>query len=335
MRLDSARSFKALVSDEIVAASGSSVAARLFYASTERPMPATLALGVSKRGEEHLVAVRTTDPALAEVIRQRVNGEADVKIIEVFARPPTIDPLVAAPLASASATPHSPKWLQQRQPFLEGGLQVNVVGKNFVGTLGAIVKDDRGVKYALSNSHVFDGVGGTPSGVPVSHPFGSNPDDVIGLTDRFVPLSALTPNLVDCRLTRLAGTKAVLGFNGAFRGNLRGVRPVMAEDLNTDVLKIGRTTGVQLGKITAVEIDGLRVGYDQGVLSFSDQIEMSGGPTSDFSAGGDSGSIILDVNGYVIALLFAGGRDAAGVDYTYGNRAVTVFEALGVQLALS
>ncbi len=79
-------------------------------------------------------------------------------------------------------------------------------------------------------------------------------------------------------------------------------------------------------------IDGLPVGYDRGVLRFSDQVEITG-PGEDFSAPGDSGSLIVTGEGQAVALLFAGGRDSTGADRTYGNYITNCLQALGVTLA--
>ena len=54
MNLDSVRSFKSAVSEEVMAANDGP-GMRSFFASTEPPMPPGMALGVSKRGDEHVL----------------------------------------------------------------------------------------------------------------------------------------------------------------------------------------------------------------------------------------------------------------------------------------
>jgi hypothetical protein len=305
--LDSVRSFKAEVSAEVVAAGGERL--RPFYAATEPPMPEGVALGVARRADgEYVVAVRTEDAAAAEKLRERARGEADVRIVKVTKRV-------------------TPAVLQGRVRPLEPGAQLNIAGAPFVGTLGAFVRDAEGRTYLLSNSHVIADEGRTPVGAVIGQPFGSAP--VSALT-RFVPMSAVAPNLVDCGIARLDKTEALTTFNAAVGGNVRGVA---APELGSEVTKIGRTTGIRVGRITAVEVDGLPVGYDLGTLRFNDQVEVSGGASTDFSAGGDSGSLILTRDGFAVALLFAGGRDGSGEDFTYGNRIGNVLGALGVALA--
>ena len=320
MNLSNLRALKSEISAEVVAAAPTSEIATLF-ASSAPPMPEGVALGVAPGDGfgDYKLAIRTEDPALAAEYVARANGEAEVKIVRVEMR----------------ATPHSSAWLQERHRPGEGGMQVNIRGANFVGTLGAFVKDKDGILYALSNSHVFADMGRTPIGTLIGAPFGRD-GDYIGSLTRFVPFSTTTPNKVDCAIVRLVNTGGVAGtFNGALQGNIRGARHTSSEDLHIDVLKIGRTTGVRGGKIVATEIDGLSVNMgDLGVLRFDEQLEISGGTATDFSAAGDSGSLIVDRNGFGIGLLFAGGT-SDGIDLTFANRIDLVLESLGVELLVA
>ncbi len=317
MNLDSVRSFKQAVSEEVVQAqvamSGEPAAARSFFAATEPPMPEGMGLGVASDGTGgYRLAIRTNDPAAGAAMAARVNGEADLRILTVRARPTALE-------------------LQKRVRPLEPGAQVNIKGANFVGTLGAFVSDARGT-YALSNSHVFADMGRTPVGTPIGQPFG-DPADLVGVLDRFIPYSMVSPNLVDCALMRLDKTTALTRWNAALGDNIKGARILQPSDLGTTVTKIGRTTGVRTGNIVAVEVDGLPVDMGGQIVRFSDQVEISGGPTTDFSAAGDSGSLILDKDGWAVALLFAGGSDGTQ-DLTFGNYLTNVLAALGVELAI-
>ena len=74
-----------------------------------------------------------------------------------------------------------------------------------------------------------------------------------------------------------------------------------------EVQKYGRTTGYTKGRITGLNAT-IDVGYAAGTARFEDQIVISG---NGFSAGGDSGSLIVS-DGFLLAdrrpvgLLFAG-----------------------------
>lgn len=312
MKLDSVRSFKAQVSEE-VKASADFPAAQSFYESTEAPMPPQMALGVAKRGDEHVLAIRTFSPAAAEAMAARVNGEADILIIAAEAR-------------------NTPGYFQQRRRPLEPGQQVGMADKNFVGTLGCFAWDADGNLGVVSNAHVLADSGQAQVGHPFGQPYGSATDR-IGVLTRWVLPSRLAPGTADAAFARLDKTTALTGYSGATPGGIRGVRQLGPDDIGRDVVKCGRTTGARQGKVTVVEVDGLTVSYPSGLLTFNDQHEITGGSATDFSAAGDSGSMILTTDGWAVGLLFAGGV-SNGVDYTYANSLPTALRALGVTLAL-
>ncbi len=104
------------------------------------------------------------------------------------------------------------------------------------------------------------------------------------------------------------------------------------------VTKSGRTTGQTFGKVVAVDVT-VNVGYstqcgsnDVMVARFVNQIRIQGtgkGRNKTFSAGGDSGSLIVTDDGEYrpVGLLFAGGRSD-----TFANPFGAVLSALGVTL---
>jgi hypothetical protein len=59
------------------------------------------------------------------------------------------------------------------------------------------------------------------------------------------------------------------------------------------VHKVGRTTGVRHGRVTAFELDGVAVEHDIGVIAFDNQVEIEGAGNRSFSDAGDSGSLIV------------------------------------------
>ena len=103
-------------------------------------------------------------------------------------------------------------------------------------------------------------------------------------------------------------------------GELVGIRDAAVGDF---VEKTGRTTGHTNGTIES--IGSARVSYgDSGVALFSEQLIIRA-DSGNFSAGGDSGSAIVDEDGFLVGLLFAGG---GGV--TIANRVSNVVAVLGV-----
>jgi hypothetical protein len=94
------------------------------------------------------------------------------------------------------------------------------------------------------------------------------------------------------------------------------------------VWKVGRTTGLTQGMVSATELDDLTVQYDIGDLVFDDQIEIGPAvPGQPFSMGGDSGSLIVDAQRNAVALLFAGND----VDATYANPIAAVLSGVQAQ----
>ena len=75
--------------------------------------------------------------------------------------------------------------------------------------------------------------------------------------------------------------------------------------VGTAVHKLGRTTGHTNGTITQTNVV-VDVQYGAGIARFEDQISVESGVEDSFSAGGDSGSLIVDENDNAVALLFAG-----------------------------
>lgn len=93
--------------------------------------------------------------------------------------------------------------------------------------------------------------------------------------------------------------------------------------LGTNVKKSGRTTGFTTGRITQIDAT-VQVSYGSaGVATFTDQFVAGA-----MSAGGDSGSAVLDEEDYVIGLLFAGSDNT-----TIINPIQFVLDALGIAIA--
>ncbi len=94
------------------------------------------------------------------------------------------------------------------------------------------------------------------------------------------------------------------------------------------VEKVGRTTGYTQGNVFDVQAT-MKVKYSFGIATFDDQIIIQGTPGA-FSAGGDSGSLIVDRGSKrATALLFAG-----STAFTIGNKLDRVLTALGVTLVI-
>lgn len=202
------------------------------------------------------------------------------------------------------------------------------------GTLGGFVTIE-GRLHALSNHHVLVGTPTARAGDPVLQPGpadgGRAPRDRVGALAGFLPLAAGTTASVDAATAVLDEEDVDLTYpSGPVTGTLRVAGAETVE-------KIGRTTGLTRGRVTAFELDDVVVGYgpDVGDVSFDDQLEVEGLGRGPFSRGGDSGSLVsVPGTGRAVGLLFAGsetgGENGAGL--TYLNPIDTVLAALGAEL---
>ena len=286
-----------------------------------------IALGVT-RGEsegDYKLAVRVQQRQLdrGDALRERVveaaSGEVDYRYI-------------------GRITKRQVPWTQKRQRPLLIGCSVGHVDIT-AGTLGAFAmpnQDDH--VLMLSNNHVLANEDRASVGDSIVQPGrfdgGAVPADVVATLFRFVALRT-SGNLVDAAVAKLAQGIDCDRSTLTGDGTLNGVRasPIQPDDR---VLKVGRTTVLTRGRVTAIELDNVVVEYERGLLSFDDQIEIEGAGEDAFSAGGDSGSVIVDEDGQVCALLFAGG-DVGGTNgkgLTYANDIRNVLQALDIRLAV-
>ncbi|WP_154794475.1 hypothetical protein [Occultella kanbiaonis] len=203
------------------------------------------------------------------------------------------------------------------------------------GTLGAFVTLPDGVAYVLSNFHVLAGSPSAELGDAIVQPGpadgGRSPQDRIGSLAAVVPLAPGQPATVDAALASLQDVE----FDATYpAGTLTGTAVVEGEEA---VQKVGRTTGVTDGRVSAIELDGLVIEYGEGLgqLRFDDQIEVESTGDGPFSQGGDSGSLVYLVDGVrAVGLLFAGSETGgpSGTGLTYLNPIETVLAALDATL---
>lgn len=226
------------------------------------------------------------------------------------------------------------------------------------GTLGCLVVRN-GQVYILSNNHVLANSNGADSGddilQPGSYDGGSQPDDVIAHLAEFVPIifEGDTPPPPSCPVARIVAGALNIPAR-ALRRSTRLVavqqsvnlvdaaiaKPLRDDDVAREILEIGRITGVSeahlgmnvnksgrtteltAGTITQVDVTArVRYGGDRTAL-FEDQL-MAG----EMSQGGDSGSVVLDVDDNIVGLLFAGSDSTTVI-----SRIQNVFELLNIEV---
>ena len=202
-----------------------------------------------------------------------------------------------------------------------------------VGTFGCLVKK-RGTKgpvYILSNSHVLAKSGtGSVGDVIIQqgrHDGGRRPADNIARLAQWIPFQFSAsgyPNLVDAAIAKVKRSsvrpeiriigRAPIGVSNAIR---RGMR----------VQKVGRTTDYTTGVVTDVNyrlfLRYPKPGGGVGRVGLRDQILCTR-----YTAGGDSGSAVLNRSGRVVGLHFAGSPSTS-----IFNRIKNVFQVLDIELA--
>lgn len=238
------------------------------------------------------------------------------------------------------AFPSSPAELGPRdrwRPVVPPGVSV---GHYMItaGTLGCLVQ--RGEElFMLSNNHVLANSNECSDWDPILQP---GPADGGGREDRIARLAEYAPlvfesepsecEIADWVVELLNAISGALGSHHRLEAVKRGsdanrvdaalARPlspnqvtneilgigvpigVGAPSLGNQVQKSGRTTGYTQGTITQVDAT-LRIDYYGAKALFTGQLVA--GP---MSQGGDSGSVILDMNRRVVGLLFAGSQGA-------------------------
>lgn len=211
-----------------------------------------------------------------------------------------------------------------------GGVSVGHV-RITAGTLGCLTRARRGPGcYILSNNHVLANVNSAKKGDAIVQPGpfdgGHAPADQIAKLAKFIPiLFGAGINQVDCAIAETS-PKLVTPLNKCI-GKI-SASPLLAK-LNMLVKKCGRTTQFTRGRIIDVSAT-VRVGYGPaGVAIFQNQIIIvSLNPPQPFSAGGDSGSLIMTDDGNrPVGLLFAG-----SATHTIANHIGQVLMALDVTI---
>lgn len=215
----------------------------------------------------------------------------------------------------------------------EGGYSIGHY-KVTAGTYGTAVYKARefpGVPtkfFILSNNHVLANTNDARIGDPILQPGrydgGTIPRDVIARLSDYKRIDFVPPygrgtmNYVDAAIAE--GQFHDLDRGIYWIGNVKGTKTVKVSDV---VQKTGRTTNYTTGRVQAINAT-VMVNYGNGkVAKFIRQIL-----TGCMSAGGDSGSLLCDMENYAVGLLFAGSNRV-----TIHNDIRYVQQSLGIKIA--
>lgn len=205
----------------------------------------------------------------------------------------------------------APQQLRQRIRPAMGGFSVGHyrITAGTIGTCCYDLSDFPGIPdqfYILSNNHVLANSNNASIGDPILQPGpydgGQYPQDMIGRLSRFVPIRFRTStsapsNYVDAAI-------AEVPFHQANREVywIGYVKDLYTAPTVGDILqKTGRTTNFSTGRVQSINAT-VNVNYGNGrVARFVRQIL-----TSAMSAGGDSGSLVTNLDEEGVGLLFAG-----------------------------
>ncbi len=161
-------------------------------------------------------------------------------------------------------------------------------------TLGCLVKDREGHLYILTISGSFKPADEVLQPGPLDG--GKTETDIIAKLERVIEPNLSKPNQAMGALARVLDPSLV---SSEIRG-IGKLRGTAEPHLGAIVRKVGRTTGLTMGRITSIDTD-VKLDYPEGTATFEGLIA-----TERMTGGGDSGSILVDENNYAVGMSFAG-----------------------------
>jgi hypothetical protein len=326
------------------------VAAQLFDSD---PRIHSVGVGVDENGSPTYRAVRNVKKIVAfhaEAVTHKLI--APYPVVFVDAQQDAV-PLLriphGSPAVAAAAAPTIPE--QQMHRPICCGLQIQnfddddregelAKGLMIVGTLGCFVKKNGAGLHILSNNHVVAGENRGMIGDRIFQPGAatSDPSQLVAKLSGFEPLlfsphGASIPagnvvfNDVDAGIAEVESTVAATNTYLPMRTGIKAPSAFGTARHKEIVSKVGRTTGLTHGEVTAVGTIVSQVGYGSKEAWFRGSIEISNVGAIAFSDGGDSGSVIVNASGEIVGLLYAGNGSQ-----TYACPIDAVAKALNVSL---
>lgn len=204
---------------------------------------------------------------------------------------------------------------------VKGGCQISATNSTGTGTLGAFVLNQQNEVCLLTASHVVKEQG------VVFQPGSENPDPNDAIADIISGYSIINSS-VDAAIAKI---RAGVNWNNwvAEIGAVYGSYNIPTKDVDPltgySVQKRGAKTGLTYGYVAfldmvMVEKDGRRVYGQYGISKYKNGV---------FGLGGDSGSVVLNEQNQVVALLIGGEPDGS---LCYATPIQTVLDTLKITL---
>ena len=277
------------------------------------------AVRVAASGESIVVYAVTPNLAAAARIPQRLEGYA-------------VDVVVTGRIDAVRATNPTLKARPAPSGFSVGHPDITA------GTIGAKVRDASGNVYILSNNHVLANSNNASIGDATLQPGpfdgGTSADQIGTLADFEEIVMGGASNTMDAAVALVNGAD-LLGRTPDDAYGAPGTSVYTGGLLNKGVQKYGRTTGLTTGTVSETNLTVSVCYVPRGMFScaeaatFTGQIGITPGT---FSAGGDSGSLIVtnDASKDLVGLLFAGSSTR-----TIANPIAPVLDRFGVVIDVS
>ncbi|KEI15220.1 hypothetical protein [Clostridium haemolyticum] len=195
--------------------------------------------------------------------------------------------------------------LKDRVRPVTAGYSIGPLTKIYGGSMGCLLTD--GVDYyILSCNHVLAYFGEVSLNTPILQPSvidgGKKESDIFAILSKYIPIKfestfSHPTNYVDCAVAKVIN-KSLVSSSITLIGKPKGL---IIPRLNEPVQKVGKSTGLTVGKILAIDCS-TKVLFSNGKSGvFKKQIA-----TNLLVKGGDSGSVMLDYNNNIIGLLISG-----------------------------
>jgi hypothetical protein len=236
---------------------------------------------------------------------------------------------VGKSLGAAQGATYAIHKLASGKEFYSCGSSISPGNDASAGTMGALVKMPDGLLYGLTNNHVSALCSHVQPETPILAPGvvdvgpGGIPPFTLGYHSKALEMKVGSLGNVDIAgnldgaVFRLHNT----GVVSSMQGNAFDTPMLVADPVEgMKVEKVGRTTRHTKGHIVSRELRPVGINYQAqnygftGVIRFANVFTIHG-LQSEFSASGDSGSLVVQVDDQgrplaAVGLIFAGGPDS-------------------------